>query len=180
MTKREVVEYLGKSKRTIETYIADGRLRARYFNGTNGKQAIFDRRSVEEFKREMEAVWVPVVKEGDRKPPVTGANGFLAAKLARIEEAVTGTGNAGSTALAPIEAAQSLAPLAQAIAAALREGQRGAPEPKPWLTLPEAAQYSGLPAHWLVAQARLGGIRAVNVGTGSKEFWRFNRAALQD
>lgn len=52
------------------------------------------------------------------------------------------------------------------------------PAPRPWLALAEAAEYSGLPAAYLVAQARSGAIRAVNVGTGAREFWRFNREGL--
>lgn len=53
-----------------------------------------------------------------------------------------------------------------------------APELKPWLTLDEAARYSGLPARFLVDRARSGGLRAVNVGPGSREFWRFHREGL--
>jgi hypothetical protein len=49
---------------------------------------------------------------------------------------------------------------------------------KPWLTLAEAAEWSGLPAAWLVAQARAGAAFAVNVGRGSKAHWRFNREML--
>lgn len=50
---------------------------------------------------------------------------------------------------------------------------------KPWLSLKEAAEYSGLPAAWLLEQARAGQLRAVNTGKGSREFWKFNRAALE-
>lgn len=50
--------------------------------------------------------------------------------------------------------------------------------PKPWLTTAEAVEYSGLPKAWLLEQARKGKIRAVNVGSGSRERWRFNREAL--
>lgn len=50
--------------------------------------------------------------------------------------------------------------------------------PKPWLTLAEAVEYSGLPANYLVQQARADTIRAVNVGRGAREFWRFNREGL--
>ena len=52
------------------------------------------------------------------------------------------------------------------------------PQPKPWLTLSEAEAYSGLPRAWLIAQARAGALRAVNVGHGAREFWRFNREGL--
>ena len=50
--------------------------------------------------------------------------------------------------------------------------------PKPWLTTAEAVEYSGLPKAWLLEQARKGNIPAINVGSGSRERWRFNREAL--
>jgi len=43
----------------------------------------------------------------------------------------------------------------------------------PHLTLSEAVELSKLPAAYLVAAARAGTIRAVNVGTSKREFWRF-------
>jgi hypothetical protein len=53
------------------------------------------------------------------------------------------------------------------------------PAPKPWLTLAEAVEYSGLPRTWLVAQARAGAAFAIDVsGGGSRASWRFNRDAL--
>jgi hypothetical protein len=50
---------------------------------------------------------------------------------------------------------------------------------KPWLSLAEAVEYSGLPKAWLVAQAREGAAFAIDVsGGGTRASWRFNRAAL--
>lgn len=73
-------------------------------------------------------------------------------------------------------------PLAVLAAHLARLSAAYAPPPaaKPWLNVTEAAEFSGLPAAWLLAQARSGAIRAVNVGKGSKEFWRFNRDGLRD
>jgi hypothetical protein len=51
-------------------------------------------------------------------------------------------------------------------------------ENRPWLTLAEASEWSGLPAAWLLAQARAGAPFALNVAHGSKAHWRFNREAL--
>jgi hypothetical protein len=147
MTKREVIDYLGKSKRTVETYLALGRLRVSYVNGANGKQAQFDREDVERFKREMDEPTVRAVQ--------------MPTALASRKDA--GTQNVFANALAYY--LQTHIPA-------------GVPEPKPWLPLAEAAEYSGLPASYLVAQARLGKCRAINVGTGRKEFWRFHRASL--
>jgi hypothetical protein len=53
------------------------------------------------------------------------------------------------------------------------------PAPKPWLTLEEACEYSGLPRGYLLKRAREGWDAAVDVSTGgAHQFWRFNRAAL--
>lgn len=51
---------------------------------------------------------------------------------------------------------------------------------KPWLTIEEAAEYSGLPLRFLRARAEAGTVHAVNVGTGKAKFWRFNRDGLND
>ena len=87
--------------------------------------------------------------------------------------------------IAPAAPAQT-APEARgvvAIPAALIDALRERREPrevlKPWLGVKDAAEYSGLPAAWLIEQARAGLIRAVNVGSGAREYWRFNRAALE-
>lgn len=53
-------------------------------------------------------------------------------------------------------------------------------ETRPWLTLPEAAEVSGLPAGWLLAQAKAGAGFALNVAAGARAHWRFNRAALRE
>jgi hypothetical protein len=70
-----------------------------------------------------------------------------------------------------------------AIPAALIDALRERREPrevlKPWLTLSEAVQYSGLPASWLIAAARDGAPIAINTGKGRRrEYWRFNRDAI--
>lgn len=49
---------------------------------------------------------------------------------------------------------------------------------KPWLTLDEAVEYSGLPRAFLLAQAKAGNAFATNVGTDTSHRWRFNRDAL--
>lgn len=55
LTKNEVIALLGRSKRTIDTYMADGRLKYHYVNGPNGKQSAFDLADVERLKRDLEA-----------------------------------------------------------------------------------------------------------------------------
>lgn len=44
-----------------------------------------------------------------------------------------------------------------------------------YMSVAEAVEYSGLPAAYLIKAAKAGTIRAVNVGTGKREFWRFAR-----
>ena len=48
--------------------------------------------------------------------------------------------------------------------------------PGPFVGLADAVTLSGMPASWLLAQARAGVTWAVNVGTGKREFWRFSIA----
>lgn len=160
LSKREVIEYLGKSKRTVETYISSGRLPVQYINGANGKQAIFDRADVERFKRDMEEPMVrAVVPAGTTAPRDSTYERSAVTALAK-------TGEVGD--------------FARLLDAIVRVREVDA-QPKrwaPWLTLPEAVEFSGLPASYLLAQARAGTIRALNVGTGAREFWRFHRASL--
>lgn len=149
MTKREVLQFLGKSKRTIETYIANGRLPVAYINGPNGKTAIFDRAAVEAFKTQMDA-------------PMQHAR---------------------STALVPVRAGVALAPIPPAIdsatfTAAIREAVMST-RVKPWLSIDEAAAFSGLPKSWLRRKAPSGMYGAVNVGTEERERWMFSRNALR-
>lgn len=108
----------------------------------------------------------------------------------------------GALTLVPREMSASLGAALTEIAASLRPPI----EPKPWLTLAEAAEYSGLPASWLLGVARTdaalqaemdrmasmnGGesvgsvvarhpvhVVAVNVGTAKRASWRFHRDQL--
>jgi hypothetical protein len=54
LTKHEVIALLGKSKRTIDTYMKDGRLPYHYVHGPNGKQAEFHAADVERLKRDLD------------------------------------------------------------------------------------------------------------------------------
>lgn len=151
--KREVIALLKKSKRTIETYVKDGRLAAQYVQGPNGLQLTFRLEDVERLKRDIET---PVPRVVQPKALVIAAG--------------------------PEKGGEVGPHLAQASALQhfLAEAIRAFPvyRTKPWLTTAEAAEYSGLPAAYLLTQARSGAIRAINVGTGKKEFWRFSRRAL--
>jgi excisionase family DNA binding protein len=157
MSKQEVIEYLERSKRSIETYVKSGRLPAKYAPGPNGKTLVFERAAVEEFKRRMLEVWDPTIDPEAAQPVPRSAP----AAVARV---------------APAGDVQTVA---ATIAAVLREAMQPAPAVKPWLTLSEASDYSGLSESYLVRAARDGSIRAINLAkNGGRAFWRFNRDAL--
>lgn len=162
MSKREVCAFVGKSKRTIDSYIATGRLKVGYFHGPNGKTGIFRREDVEALKRDLETpTYRPPVMRVLPAPPESSDAGF----------AVAGRGET---------AVGAHIPQASALQHFLAEVLRTHPvnRIRPWLTLAEAVEYSGLPASYLLAQARAGKARAINVGSGIREFWRFHRASL--
>ena len=50
--------------------------------------------------------------------------------------------------------------------------------PRPWLTLVEAAEFSGLPASWLKRAATSGQVEAINCGSIERPRWRFHRDSL--
>lgn len=158
MSKPEVCEYLGKSKRTVETFIAKGRLGVGYFQGPNGKTAVFRRSEVEALKLDIDTPMYRAV-------PVD----HIVDVNKKVEP---------QTALVPAPTDSRVDSFAAALFAHFETGRLSAPVVKPWLTLKEAVDYSGLPASYLVQQAKEGTFRAVDVGTGAKTFWRFNREAL--
>jgi predicted DNA-binding transcriptional regulator AlpA len=159
LTKRDVIELLGKSKRTIDTYMADGRLPYDYVTGANGKQAAFSREDVERLKRELET-------------PIRATPGST---VARTPGAVVAT---DSSRIEPYRADPQA--IAGTIAAVLREALHAPAPVRPWLTLHEAVAWSGLPASYLVRAAKEGKVKALNVArNGGRAFWRFNRDDLQ-
>jgi predicted DNA-binding transcriptional regulator AlpA len=124
LTKRDVIELLGKSKRSIDTYMADGRLPYEYVSSPNGRTAAFQRADVERLKRDLET-------------PIRATPGsVVATDSSRIEpyradpQAVAGT-----------------------IAAVLREALHAPAPVRPWLSIDEAVTFSGLTRSWLLSQA---------------------------
>jgi len=159
MTKAEVIDYLGKSKRTVETFVARGRLGVSYVAGPNGKTARFRRSEVEALKRDIET-------PTHRAVPLAPA----AITLDPRREPLPESGLAWK--------APSGDPLALLTAAFARLVPAQPAVVRPWLSLAEAVDYSGLPARYLVQGAISGTIRAVNVGSGDRAFWRFSRDGL--
>jgi hypothetical protein len=155
MSKAEVCELLGKSKRTVETFVSRGRLGVGYFAGANGKTAQFRRAEVEALKRELETPFY-------RPAPVTS--------FPEHEHS--------ATSVVRVASADPLAGLAAHLARLATAYPSPASE-KPWLTLDEAAAWSGLPKGWLLAEAKAGNSFARNASKGARASWRFNRELLK-
>ena len=178
LTKPEACELLGKSERTVNTYMSSGRLAFR----TIGGKVIFDRANVERLKADLETPVVrgAVARPAWNPPPISQ----------KSDNAALGPHQGQDTgALARIDP-ENVKTVADAFAAALRSGlQPLEPRPvtKPWLTLAEAVEYSGLPASYLMSQARASqdadvttdrGIVVINVGSDKQHRWRFQRDSL--
>ena len=163
MTKAEVIEYLGKSKRSVETYVSSARLRAKYVHGANGKTLSFERADVEAFKVSMEAPWEPN------------------APIQRAVPAAVATAQMSAPAPTAIQAyAANVDPLA-ALAALLNRPAES-PKPKDWLTLDEAVTVSGLTRTWLLNEtaSRKPLVAIRDMGKGARGGrWRFNRVSLE-
>ena len=150
MNKREVCDLLGRSKRTVESYIKDG-LPVAYIRGQNGNTAVFDRAAVEAWQRSKDEAW----QNEERWHKATPAP-------------------AGSVAVVPTGAASDpFASLAAHLAKLAAAFPARPPAVGKWLTADQAAQQSGLPKSWLLAQARSGAAFAMNVGSAKKAVWRF-------
>jgi hypothetical protein len=143
LTKDEAAEALGKSRRTIETYAATGKLPCIYVTTKFGRQATFDPGDVARLKAELES---PIHRMIEPEPPATPP-----APALRSHDPFAGL-------------AAHLAKLSPS---------NPPPTIGKWLTLDQAHEQSGLPRAWLLAQARAGAPWAINCGTGKKEFWRF-------
>jgi hypothetical protein len=192
MSKAEVCQYLGKSKRTIDSYMASGRLAVRFFHGKNGRQSIFDRDNVDRLKAELETPMVrltpdPSVPSGGRgawRDQLVPMNEYGERKAAQLAAAPA----PGETAALSLNknglSSDPFAGLAVHLAALARAYPAPAAEPprvKPWLTLDEAVAFSGLTARWLLEQAKsdkpLVTVREMGRGARGGR-WRFFRGDL--
>jgi hypothetical protein len=176
MDKKEVCEFLGKSVRTVAGYMAKGELVVKYVAG----RAVFERADVERLKAQFETpihrgiplrAVQPSAQREETERPAMQAMQPVAASLPAITEA----------------AESFAASLGKALQAALPPPAK---EWKAWLTADEAHEFSGLPKAWLLEMARKvegtygsyvapSCIQAINVGTESRNIWRFSRAALE-
>ena len=148
--KLEAAKLLGVSVRQLELKTAQGKVQKRTLPKLPSERSA----RVVYFRDDLDAI-----RAG--RPNSHSENGHAAAN------------GAGKAVARVAPSGDALALLAAALA-------RIAPAaaPKPWLTLAEAVVYSGLPASYLVRRAREGWTAAIDVGTGDKAFWRFNREGL--
>lgn len=207
MSKREALEYLGKSSmRTLENYVKDGKLPAEYVEGATGKVLRFRREDLELLKAGAAQPWVRNTATAAPAAPVIAPTAvatvarsepdgrlkelkeyaatilgfpstFLGETMANLATAATLARPSDIVAAAVASTGDSMSPreFIAGLAAAVRESP--AAQPKPWLTLAEASEYSGLPKSFLVARAKGAGDGVLNVGI-KRPSYRFNRDAL--
>jgi hypothetical protein len=157
--KAEAADFLGVSVRQIEYRAARGEIRKREMPKARHERAarvVYSREDLD------------AIRQGEPKQygPVMTPSAPVPAAVAALDIS------------RPFSTASGVLALPAALIDALRERREPAPVLKPWLSLTDAAEYSGLPASFLLAQARQGAPWAINVGQGSKAHWRFNRDGL--
>jgi hypothetical protein len=157
MNRREAANYLGKSARSVATYVAEGKLKQSLIKGRTGMEAFFEEADLERFKRELETPLVRVAPEPGTLVPVESANS-LAPLAAAFAAALR-------TALPSPESAE-----------VTRETYLAEKRARwPWLTLADAAQQSGLPKSYLLRRALAGAEFAINLSEpGKRANWRVN------
>lgn len=172
LPKRDAAAFLGISNRQLERRAYDGYIAKRFLERkpTDRSQTVVYK--VEDLRALKDGA--PNVTPVVRAAPKRKRRKREQSPLALVPAAPA------SYDAAPAPHADSLA----ALLAHLGAGQPPAPV-KPWLTLKEAAEYSGLPASYLIALARKAVYRpdgrpdvAINVGTDRRASWRFSREGL--
>lgn len=160
-TLTQAAVLLATNERTIRRWIDAGRLRSDTRAAAGRKPlVIVDPQGVEKLRGERQTS-VVVVREDNNLPADSDMR-----QPARIGPAAVGPH-------VPPEAAALQHFLAGVIHAF--------PVRRPWLTLDEASEYSGLPKRWLMEQALLGEkafVLAIDVGTEKQPRWRFSRRSL--
>lgn len=167
LPKLNAAEVLGISARQLERLAAKGQIETQLTarERGRGKLALYARADLEAILAgHPNSHAVPVDQEADGNAPA-GALQLNPAQPAAPAVAVRKTGGEAMAVSFLQQLAASFAPAAPC---------------KPWLTLAEAAEYSGLPAAWLRRQARAGAACAVNVGSPASPRWRFSRELLGD
>lgn len=164
----EAAQLLGVTPRQVQRREQAGNIEKRFGPriGSAGAPVLYSRADIEALKAGMPNVHA---REVDAHPQSDRAGKSTALALAGAPDA--------TVALARITPSEILKSLAELINAA-----RNVPplEPKPWLTLEEAVEYSGLPGSFLLAKAREGASFAMDVASkGDRQHWRFSRDGLK-
>lgn len=125
MDKKATAAVLGCSVRQVENFASAGRLgEVRYIRGRTGRQADYSAEAVEALRLKLEAERAEVI--GDAIAPARGNSSALAVRREQLPD------------------------LLAAIAAAVRPAPALLPQaPRLWLTLAEAAEWTGLPLRHL-------------------------------
>jgi hypothetical protein len=153
MTKAEAAAFLGKSERRVAQYMHDGKIRVTYIDSRHGRLATLNREDIERLNREIKS---PGTRVGSPASPISND----------ISGHTADPGSPGSTALARIEPAASSSMAMVAFAEALKGMMQGvAPAapvaaPKPFMSLAEAVDYSGLPKRLITCLIRAGALPA--------------------
>jgi len=155
ITPDEAAKSLGLSIRRVLEYATAGELRTQ----KNGRGRLINFSDVEklkrarEEKRQGEMQRAAASTSGESK---AGLNGITHALTTTVQALVDRTRHSGEPAIAQPQ-----------------------PRIKPWLTLIEAAEYTGLPASYLLKQAKYGALDARDVGPRPGGRWRFSRHSLK-
>jgi hypothetical protein len=188
--KAEAARLLGVHPRQLERRAHQGRITKRVLPRKPSEKAarvVYSRADIEDLKRnppeaqmdqsELALLREHEEKERERERAATERERNITTSVDRLIATIEQQNKAAVPVANPVS--QSIAPDPFAgLAAHLAALSAAFPPPgKPWLSLREAAGYSGLPARWLRAAARAGKLRAQNVGD-KRERWMFPRDGL--
>jgi hypothetical protein len=166
LNKKDAAELLGVNLRQLERRVAAGQVQKQVVERKPWQRAspvVFSRKDIEAILRGEPNQYARVVKQTAAAPEPAAE---------QVEETAVAVNGAPAH---PPAAAPGLPWRELAVHLAAIASQKVTE--KPWLSLTEAAQYSGLPLRWLRDRAKAGAIPAVNVGV-KRERWMFNREGL--
>ena len=171
MNKKEAMEYLGKSERTLGNYVKDGRLPVRYVETKNGNAAFFEPSDLEKLKAELDGaasvarVVTPVATRvattvANRAAPVAKNEDLpLATATLAIPESNIQVGQGGAELIAEI-LTESLTTSLQNVA----DKDASILASKLLLTIPEAMSYSGVKEKPIRDAIKAGALKSIRIG----------------
>jgi len=154
-TKQQAANLIGVSTKTIENYVKDGKIKqAKWKRPAGGpKLAVYNPEDVNRLAHRMSAA--VIVDSPGAAPPASGAGG----------------GTSGHEQLAPIGPALNGAALIETILRTLQKTSETSE--KLFLTIPEAAQFTGLTETYIRRACQAGTLAAIKDGG-----WKIKRTAL--